>query len=378
MLKTLKSILEEEGLMNKGHDLESRYTEAVRSDRIRELLEIETPQITNFTDLLQIENSGRLYAIRMDLYKGVNNHKKPVVAGLILRRVLDGKIPKERIDTLIDGGNYNSADALKYYTERIGMKGIYIMSRFFEQKPEILDELSSPNFKVAVAPMIKGKPIEREFYEYLFYLMKYRQFNRNKACLWHAKHGGKAMYPFGREIATSLEETPDFVVSCIGAGSTLEGLQIAIQDHFLGLNNQKPSIIIGEHELSPLFTRFISYRPSFGSPRSVEETKRNINPDFYDKVDGLPHLIIGPHYDEINPLIPKEAMDKIDEVIQYSDTDCIAMQKYLKENGISVGNSSAANLNVAANLANEGNKVVTVIFEPFREFYKKKISSKSK
>ena len=363
-LYELKDILEQEGLMDQDVNLETRYASAVRNPKVRDFFGLETPQITDLTDLLQIENNGRLYAVRMDLNEGVDDHKKQVVAGLILRGVLKERIPKEGIDTLIDGGNFNSGKAFKYYAEKLGFNYIHVMSRLFPQ--EIIWLLESNRVQVIQAPKTTGKSIEREFYSYLRELMTKEEFRKNKYCLWHAKDGGKAMYPFGIEIAEKLEDAPDYVVSCLGAGSTLEGLQIAVQDYFKG----KPSIVIAEHELSPLFAQFIDYEKSKGFPKIVKESVK-INPNFYETVKELPHIVIGPHYQEINPLISKKAIKKIDKVVQYSENDWMAMQKFLKKHGISVGNSSAANINAASQLANEGNNVLTVIFEPFRKFYKK-------
>ena len=371
MLERLKQVLEKEKLLERTRGFEERYASAMKNDKVRSIFDLEIPKISDLTDILKIENKGGVYAVRMDLTKGVDNHKKLVVAGLILRRVLRGRLPKKGIDTLIDGGNYNSAKALKYYAKKFGMKGMYVMSRLFLQKPEILEELNSYDFHVEIAPEVKGKPIEREFYDYLFQRMRDRNFSRNKDCLWHAKYSGKAMYPFGIEIAETLEEKPDLIVSCLGAGSTLEGFQLAIQDYYAKKELSLPSIVVGEHELSPLFSKFIETTPSFGSPKSVRTIRESIDTNYYSKINGLPHLIIGPHYDEINPLLSKDAISRINMVAQYSDKDCIAIQKYLMEKGINVGNSSAANLNVAANLANQGKKVLTVIFEPFRDFYKK-------
>jgi len=372
-LEELKVVLEEEGLMARKTDFESRYSSAVRNNRVRELLEIETPQITDLTDILEIGNGGRLCAVRTDLTPGVDNHKKHIVAGLILRGFLKERILRGGIDTLVDGGNVNSAKALKYHTKRLGLKGIYVMSRLFRQKPEIIDMLESDHFKVIIAPKVEGVSIETEFYSHVLKLMKDREFRRGKYCLWHANSGGKAAYPLGLEIAENLEEVPDHIVSCLGAGSTLEGLQIPIQDYFRA-KGRAPSIVIAEHELSPLFAKFIRYRPSSGSVPCVERTVKDVDPDFYEKVEGVPHIAIGPHYQEINPLISENSIARIDEVVQYSEYDWMSMQKYLKQRGINVGNSSAANLNVAANLANEGNNVLTVIFEPFREFYKRRES----
>ena len=371
MLKQLESILKKENLIESKEGFESRYFSALQNKEIREILEIEKPIISNLTDILEIENGGELYAIRMDLNKGVDNHKKQIVAGLILKRIMQKRIPKKGIDTLIDGGNYNSAKALKYYVQKFGMKGIYIMSPLFLQKPSILKELESENFQIQIAPTIKDSPIEREFYNHLFKKMRNKTFNKNKICLWHAKYSGKAMYPLGKEIAKDFLEIPDHIVSCIGAGSTFEGIQLAMQDYYLENNLPSPSIIIGEHELSPLFAKFIKTTPSQGSPKNLEDIRNLINPNYYKGVKGLPHLIIGPHYHEINPLISKESISRINEIYQYSNEDCISMQKYLENHKISVGNSSAANISVATNIANQGKNVLTIIFEPFRNFYKK-------
>lgn len=370
-LEELKAVLDDEGLTQQRSNLEIRYRAAIRNSKVRELLDLETPKITDLTEVFKIENNGKLHAVRMDLNQGVDNHKKPVVAGLILRNVLQGRIPKKGIDTLIDGGNYNSAKAVKYYSEKFGMQGMYIMSRLFLQKPKILDELRSVDFEIEIAPDNPNKGLEREFYDYLFQRMRDNNFRRNKVCLWHAKYGGRAMYPFGREIAEQLTEGPDYIVSCLGAGSTLEGLQIAVQDHYIERGSSKNcKIIIGEHELSPLFAKFLPTKPSPNSPKYIKEIRDSIREDYYGKVNGLSHVVIGPHYDELNPLLPQEAIGRIDGIIQYSSKDCAALQEYLFNREISVGNSSAANLNVAAHLANQGHTVLTVVFEPFRRFYK--------
>ena len=133
MLREVKKILEEEGLLDREKSLEERLNLAIKIPLIREIFEFSTPQIDNITKYLPVKN-GQVYAIRMDLTTHVDNHKKHVVAALLLMGSLIGKIPNPRIDTLIDGGNYSSASALKYYTERFGMKGIYVMSRLFPER----------------------------------------------------------------------------------------------------------------------------------------------------------------------------------------------------------------------------------------------------
>lgn len=365
-LHKLRETLYELNLLDRQIPLRERYYNAIQNPCVREILDLEIPLVTDLTDILEIEKGGKVYAVRMDLNKGVDNHKKPVVAGLILRGILRGRIPKEGIDTLIDSGNFNSAKAIRFYADRFGMKGIYIMSRLFPQ--HIIDLIESDNFKVIRAPHRYDNAREREFYEYLFELMQNRDFRKNKFCLWHAKYGGEVMYPIGRDISANFEEVPDYVVSCIGAGSTLEGFQISMQDYFRERNVKKiPQIVLAEHELSPLFVKFLPIRFAVSKPMSLEDVTIE---DYYYKPESVPHMVLGPHYDEINPLLSKESIDRIESVIQYSENDWKEMQQFLSSKGLNIGNSSAANLSASVRLANEGYKVATVIFEPFREFYK--------
>lgn len=353
-LENLVEVIQKENLFDRKIDFETRYKLAIKNKEIKKLMTFEDVKIDDFTNILNIKK-GKLYVIREDLNSGVDNHKKNVVGGLILRGILQGKISNK--NTLIDGGNYNSAKALRYYTELFGMQGIYVMSKLFPK--HIIDMLETENFSIIKAPSNDKLGLEREFYDYLFHLMKDSNFRKNKHCLWHAKYGGKVHYPFGVEIGSKFEKA-DYIVSCLGSGGTLEGLQIPFKEK---LNSK---IIIGEHELSPLFSKITSYSNSPGSQVDI-----NFDKNFYAKYP-LPHMVIGPHYDEINPLLSKKAISKIDKVIQYSEDDWMSMQKYLFEKNIFLGNSSCANLNVAASLSNKEEKtVVTIAFEPFRDFYKR-------
>lgn len=361
-LDYLQSIISDCGLFNRQIPFKERYQRAIQSVEIRRALDISVPEITDFTKVLQVEGVGKVVAIRMDLMPGVDNHKKLVVAGLILRGVLLRRIPRGSVDTFIDAGNFNSAKAVKFYADRFGIKGMYIMSYLFPER--ILDGLRSENFQIIVAPHKYDNAREREFYEYLFEQMRIREFSKNKFCLWHAKYGGEVMYPLGVEIAQNIQVAPDCTVSCLGAGSTLSGIQFAIQDCF---TSQAISTVIAEHKLSPLMAKIRPVMP-MGRLRILDGVKID---DDYICVDGLPHIAIGPHYDELNPLISQPTISRVDSVVEYSDDDWKAMQSYFASRGISVGNSSAANLCVAGKLANTGLKVVTIIFEPFRDFYKR-------
>jgi len=331
-----------------------RISSAMKIPEIREMFDVVTPEISDLTDTLEVKNDGKVYAIRMDLNEGVDNHKKFVVASLILRGLLNGSLPKERIDTLIDGGNFNSAKALRFYCERFGMKGMYVMSRIFPE--EILAMVRTDNFSIVQAPARYEKRREVEFYEYLFELMKKSDFRKNKYCLWHAKHGGEATKWLGEEIAGTLPESPQFMVSCLGAGATLEGIQIPIKKH------TGCKIVIPEHEKSQLFARI--------NPNVSHVETEDVPPNSgFKSYEGLPHTVIGPHFDEINPLLSKEAIQQIDQVMLYKDADWQSMESSLMTKGISVGNSSAANIACAKSIADLGHKVLTIIFEPQRSFY---------
>ena len=361
-LGALQSILRDEGLLNKNLSLTTRYEEATKIHAVREILDLELPPITDLSSVLGVADRGTVLAVRMDLNPGVDNHKKFVVAGLILRGVITGRIPSKHIDTLIDGGNFNSAKALKYYTERFGMKGMYVMSYLFPQ--DITDLLESDHFTVVRAPHRHDQGREREFYDFLYQQMQHRAFNKNKLCLWHARNGGAIGYPFGREIAGKIECPIDTTVSCLGAGSTLEGVQIPIQDVLRERGFPSPRNLIAEHELCPLFVNTLR---TLHAPREIIPSEL-ANAECHRRIPGVPHAVLGPHYDEINPLLSRSSIERVEAVVQYSETDWQATQCYLEERGIVIGNSSAANVSVAWRLAQQGSHVLTVIFEPKREF----------
>jgi len=356
-LDELRDLLDRHGLLNHDTPWPQRLAQALQLDRVRQILDLQLPPVTDLTSLLGVKQ-GRIRAIRWDLLPGVDNHKKPVVACLILRNVLLGRLPREGVNTLIDAGNFNSAKAVKFYARRFGMNGTYIMSRLFP--PDIIALLESDDFQIIRAPHLYDCAREREFYEYLVEQMRIRAFRRNKVCLWHAKHGGVTTYPLGVEIAAQLAEAPDVVVSCLGAGSTLTGLQLAIQDRFHG---NKPRVIVAEHEWSALLANSIPIIATAPLPDRFGVAQLE-----YRSHPAVPHFVIGPHYDEINPLIRATAIARIGGIVQYGE-EWQQVQEFLRTNGVSAGNSSAANISTAIRLAEEGNDVLTVIFEPCRQFY---------
>ncbi len=363
LLEEVKEVLLKEGLLDRRQSLEQRLASATKHPFVRETFEFSPPRIDEITDYLPVQH-GRVYAVRMDLTPNVDNHKKQVAGALILRGILSHRIPTPVIDTFIDGGSYSSASALKYYAAKFGMKGIYIMSRLCPE--EILSLLRSDTFSIIQAPADHALPREREFYSFLYDQMSNKDFKKNKFCLWHPKYGGKVSYPLGKELAQRVPTDVNCIVSCLGAGTTLEGTQIPIQDYFTETGLQKPKIFVAEHELSPLFAEAYPDRrlllPALDFGCFADDSRY---------FAGVPHNILGPHYDEINPLLAQSSINRIDYVTPYSDQDWKTTQKHLSQQGLSIGNSSAANVNIAARLADQGNNVLTVIFEPFRAFYKK-------
>jgi cysteine synthase len=191
---------------------------------------------------------------------------------------------------------------------------------------------------------------------------------KNYQPLWHAKYSGEYSTFLGNDLNKSLDFMPEYIVLVLGAGSTLEGQAIPVKLKYFNI----PQIVIPEHFNSPLLQ----------SNNVYNEAYRTINYDknwFSNPPKGIPHFVIGPHYDEINPLLKKSIINQIDSVYRYKDTDWKEMSYKCNSSGLEIGNSSAANLFVAKQLAEKGNKVLTFIYEPFRTFYQgKNVDNKEK
>lgn len=356
----IEKILDTKWLLKSKEPLLSRYKTAVYDQEIIDAMEFALPPIQDISDKLPL-TSGKVYAIRMDLNPGVDNHKKHVVGWLILRNILAWFIREEHKKTLTDGGNFNSAKALRYYTEKLDLDWLYIMSRLFPE--DILNFLRTETFHIEKAPKDLSVGREREFYDFLYKRFKTESdFRNSHVPLWHARHWGEAMLPFGEKIADALTFSPDYVVSWLWAWTSLEWVQIPIK------NKTHAKIALAENEESPLFARLW-----------YELTRANIPQDIlikdnsrFNKIDWVPHLVIGPHYDEINPLLSQQSQEQIDLVIQYMENDWQSISNYVNDKNMPVGNSTAANLACATTLANQGKTVLTIIYEPRRFFYEKK------
>jgi hypothetical protein len=233
------------------------------------------------------------------------------------------------------------------------------MSRFFPKY--ILDyirEVSENSIKLIKAPDLE-LGIERDFYQYLLNLIRDNNEFKNHQPLWHAKYSGEYSTFLGNDLAKSLNLVPDYIVLVLGAGSTLEGQAIPVKQKYFNL----PQIVVPEHYDSPLLSSINIYN----EPYQTTDYEQNW---FSNPPKGIPHYVIGPHYDEVNPLLKGDVLRQINLVYRYREQDWKEMSFKCYSNGLGIGNSSAANLFVAKRLA-EGKaaNVLTFIYEPFRSFY---------
>jgi len=359
------SLLTSYDLLNSEKDLSERYESALKLKQIRTIFEFETPEITDLSDILNLKNSGKVYAIRFDKLNYVNNHKKFVIGGLLLKNILSNKF-SESTKTIIDGGNFSNGLALKYYANKFDFNVDYVVSRHMPEV--ILNELSSDKMNIIVAPKKQNQSVIREFYSHIPELLKNKEFRQNELWLKHPKYGGQVLKPFVKELIPKLNELPDLFVSCAGSGSILESYQYLLKKQLFEIYNKKMSIIVTEHEKYPLFANKLNL--------GLNSIDNNIYPPsklseiFYRKIDEFKTSISGPHYNEINPFLSEDVINSIDGVIHYSENDWQSVQSYLFKKNVFIGNSSAANIISAVNLANQGKIVLTPIFEPFRDFYK--------
>jgi len=70
MLEMLKQILGKRKLLDQSITFGERSASAVKNEEVRNILEIKKPEISDLTETLEIENLGKVYAVRMDLTKG--------------------------------------------------------------------------------------------------------------------------------------------------------------------------------------------------------------------------------------------------------------------------------------------------------------------
>jgi cysteine synthase len=360
MLAKLRAIVDEAASSAASRGTRAIHAQLVADDRVRELLEIDVPRIDDVSATLGVSR-GQVLAVRMDEAYGDTGFKKPVMASLILKRLIESAGRRDVSNKWIDGGNVNSCLALAYYARRFEGKAAYVMSRHFpDYVLEYIKEVTRNSISLIASPDL-GLGIERDFYRHLVDLVRTDREYKRYQPLWHAKYGGAYTQFLGKELADQMDVCPDYVVSVVGAGATLEGQAIPVKRRFAN----RPRIVVPEHAESLLLFARVGWK------RQLTGRMRSQVPEgwFSQPPAGIPHYVIGPHYEELNPLISADVLACVDEVIGYTDDEWMSTSLECHGRGLRVGNSSAANLAVARRLADEGHVVLTFVYEPFRSFY---------
>ncbi|MBK7689559.1 MAG: hypothetical protein IPJ31_00010 [Bacteroidetes bacterium] len=192
------------------------HSELLRNDEVREILEIEKPIIENISETLQLAK-GSVHAVRLDESYGITGFKKPVVASLILKKLIESAKRNEYNRKWIDGGNVNSSLALAYFTKKFGGEATYIMSRFFpDYVLNYIKTVSENSISIIQAPNLE-LGVERDFYQYLLTLVRHDADFKDFQPLWHAKFSGEYSTFLGDDLIKCLDFIPDYIVLVLGA-----------------------------------------------------------------------------------------------------------------------------------------------------------------
>ncbi|MES9903313.1 MAG: hypothetical protein ABW168_11650 [Sedimenticola sp.] len=338
------------------------------------------PEIENVSDLAAkirhiksaIDNDGRVYALRFDKTDGPENLKAAIFGGLLVRSILSGKLTADRIPILVDAGNMNSGMAIRYFCEKLGLKGTYIMSRYFPL--DMRENLMSDSLQVITAPPKTDLSLEREFYKYLVSYLRKEGKGRNLFSPFHAKHGLKMGAAFGLIMQSQLKgiidvdpkiNSVDSCVSVIGSGASYSWLMNISKKY-------APRMVVPEIDCSPVYVNRV--------PKCISRSKVHSKGDHGEKFN-VPEIrrppdkritspILGPHFEEANPFA-HELDNTISNVITYSDSEWVKASNLLYADGIRLGNSSVVNLMIASAEMDKNNLILTAIYEPDRWYYRK-------
>ena len=322
-------------------------------------LGVVEPRVDDLSAFLNLQR-GKVLAVRWDVACGDIGFKLPVFASLLLFHLWKSRRDLTDVRILTDGGNVSSALALSALAGKLCLRAEQVISWQFPQDIRdymthqaggVLDLIAAPNI---------GGPREREFYGHLLQRMASVELRHQRLCLWHAKYCATASKWLGTILAAKLPSGFDDLVLSLGAGTTLGGYAIPIKE----AQSNHPRITIAEHELSPL----INGKPVVASLEHRNDAEA-LTSAFRPPTSDVPHMVLGPHYDELNDMLTSDQFEQIDGVARYSDSSWQRMSERCMKAGIPVGNSSAANLAVAEHLANQGRSVLTFLYEPLRPFY---------
>jgi cysteine synthase len=327
------------------------------------------PIIEYLSEIGDVKLNNGVSIARMDKLNGVFNHKKPIVGGLILKGIIEQSISPNSTKYLVDAGNMNTGYALRYYCEKFGFNGYYIMSSYFPE--DMINRLKTNNFEIELAPKSSNLAIEKEFYYYLLSQFKKLSFRKDKHCLWHAKYSHEISILYGKKVAKKLSVLPKILVCGVGAGSTLAFL-ISIQDYLYKNKKHESLIYIVEHESSPILQNRVKKRIVKDIRYKIKDFKKRSNTEkkeFRELSQRVPHSVIGPHFEELNPFVNESMVSKINGVIVFNDKHWKIASQYLSDNGLPIGNSSVTNLDASIRLSQEGYSVFTIVYEPLRDYY---------
>lgn len=327
-------------------------------------LSVNMPPVEDLTERIGLRR-GKVLAVRWDLSAGEVGFKQTVSSALVLFHLWK----RERAalcTTIIDGGNVNTALSLAFLADRLELQAEHVLSRHFPADiRDYIRRVGGSRLRLISAPKTY-LGMEREFYAHLLELMRDPSRRRSHLCLWHAKYSGVANAWLGRTLAERIDGPIDDVVVSVGSGSTLEGYAVPIQEHFGGV----PRIIAAEHHRSRLLNGINVVTDLTGRIEPVGPLGR-----FRGPPAAVPHIVLGPHYQELNPLLKNTVTARIAGVAVYDDPAWQRMSITCQDSNIHLGNSSAANLACAADLASRGRTVLTFLYEPLRSFYRASTST---
>ncbi len=348
--------------------IERDFDKASHVPEIKKFLEWDPLVLSDIAPISGSRSLNTVSSIRFDQQSNLPNLKKPIVSGLLLRGLLTGEL-NSRTELIMDGGNVNTGLALGYYAKKLDLKVEYIVSRYFLD--EMVAVLEAPHVSVTKAPPSPDLGLEEEFY--IFLRERFIAFRRkqNIFATWHAKRCFFAAKMYSRHIASSFTSSPDAIVTAVGSGATL-ALCYHLTKQLAQKFKKQISVVVAEPELSPIYAKTCKVRPAETLNKVVENLSFSSSATQWGAKKHwskrLPHLILGPHYEKANPLMPKKIENSISYVQVYTQQQFEQFASAAETHNLLLGNTSLANILVAEALRSEGSNVLTFALEPFRSY----------
>jgi len=313
------------------------------------------PKIVDLSEHLDLAR-GKVLGFDLTSLSKYDSFKYPMVCGLYTIAEMAGGVDESKT-IITDCGIYNSQRAAKDLAERLGLNGEYVSPKSIEH----LNQLSrSGNFRVVNedASLQRGGVDQKNacYRTLVKRLLGIREedkpFAKRAIYLGHSELGWAAMMPVARSYKHVLKEngiTPDVFVSCIGAGTTSVPfvLEKIAEENYLVEHRDAP-IMTGLHDLDShqISGRITGEIEDYDFERH-RESRRRISRKF-----------------EENPFIPSGFWDMIRGSYLTDGKADYGLLCNLIQRGVHVGLTTADNLCVAKEVAEQGGGVVvTPIFE---------------